>query len=91
MPLSQPELVQAALDDMRQNGTLVSWSRTVRVCAARIGRAPIIDVYRITFAERADASDREGLEALLERHGRTGLRHDVEIQVDDAEAQAVSL
>ena len=91
MPLSQPELVQAALDDMRQSGALVSWSRSARVCAGLTGRTPVTDVYRITFAGRADASDREGLEALLERHGRTGLRHDVEIQVDDAETQAVSL
>ena len=92
MPLSQPELVQAALDDMRHSGALVSWSRSMRVCASRAGRTPVItDVYRITFAGRAETSDREGLEALLERHGRTGLRHEVEIQLDDADPQAVSL
>ena len=91
MPLSEPELVQAALDDMRQSGALVSWSRSMRVCASRKGRTPVTDVYRITFARGADASDREGLEALLERHGRTGLRHEVEIQLDDVDTQAVSL
>ena len=87
MPLSQPELVQAALDDLRQSGALVSWSRSMRVCASRAGRTPVTDVYRITFAGRAETSDREGLEALLERHGRTGLRHEVEIQLGAEDTQ----
>jgi hypothetical protein len=74
------DLIAAALDHMRETGILASWSRSVLVSAGQ-GQRRIADIYRIGFGEHAAETDREGVFALLERHGRTALGHDLEIRM----------
>ena len=74
------ELVTAVLDDLLRSDLLKSWSKAMRVIPGD-DATRTIDVYEITFEPQADADDRLGVEAFLQRHGRTRHGNEVEVRV----------
>jgi hypothetical protein len=74
------ELVTAVLDDLDRSGTIANWSRRTTHMPGN-GSSRTVDLYEITFGPKADADDRQGVEAFLLRHGRTGHGHEVEVRV----------
>ena len=76
----------AVLDDLLRSGLLKSWFKAMRVIPGD-DATRTIDVYEITFGPQADTDDRLGIEAFLQRHGRTRYGNEVEVRVlgrDDA-------
>ena len=78
--IDEAELAAAVLDDLSRSGVIESWSRHAKL-VSRQGSRHVIDIYEIRFRPEADFEDREGLEAFLVRHGRTGHGHEVEVRV----------
>jgi hypothetical protein len=78
--IDEAELVITVLDDLNRKGVIKSWSRAMKFIPGDEASSTI-DVYEITFGPEADASDIEGIEAFLLRHGRTGNGHEVEVRV----------